>query len=87
MTEALCWATDTRPSQIAVLLWSHTHRDIKTILKIKVGYEQTIILQNYASISLLLNQAFGGNSKEQVKTPSNIMEAKQQLSGIFGNGK
>lgn len=65
--EAICWAFDTVPSRLRELYWSHTLDDLRTKVRLKVGYETTVALQSYNTLASIVTAALGGKSKSSGK--------------------
>jgi len=66
-----------------VIHWSNSRNDIKTILKIRFGFVQIGVIQQYQTLALIISKAFGGKKKKG-KPPRSFDEATAQLSGVFG---
>jgi hypothetical protein len=64
--------------------WTHSLKDLRTALNLKVGHQQSLILQEYQTISSLLALVFGGKSS-QPKPLQSFDEAAAAFGAVFGN--
>lgn len=85
MMEAICWVFSTTPSGLDDLLWTVTLEDIRIKLKLKVGYEQAIILQQFSNVATIVSKALGGGKEEKGEAPKDIVDAQLQLNSVFMN--
>lgn len=53
--------------------------------ELKVGYKQSMVMQNYENLALVVSQAFG-ESESGPKPPETADEAVAQFTNIFGKG-
>jgi len=65
-------------------MWQNTHKDLQTQLKIKMGFENARLMQDFQGIAFIVSKAFG-SSKETVKPPDTFDEAEAQLNAVLGN--
>ena len=52
-------------------------------MKLRVGFEQSRITQEFQTLSEILSAAFGGK-KSKSQTPRNFEEAEAQFKALFG---
>lgn len=64
---------------------SHSWNDLRAILRIKFGYEQTKAYQDLEVLTDVLSQALG-ESKSKPKPVSSANEAEQKMVEMFGAG-
>jgi hypothetical protein len=73
------------------LYWQYSLADIRVKLKLHLGQQQALIMQQYDTMALLLNQAFGnGGGAQTSKSPTTtersagtLDEMKAAFAGIF----
>lgn len=90
MTEALCLVFDLVPSQLPRMYWQYSLNDIKVKLKLYLGRQQALIMQQYDTLALLINQAFGSSSSSgkpgnppTERTVGTFDEMKTAIASIF----
>lgn len=84
MMDSLCWAFDATPNQMEDVMFEVSLRDIRSKLKLKVGYEHAIIAQHFQTLAYVVSRALGGGDKKKDRPPENFMEAAAQFQSVFG---
>jgi hypothetical protein len=73
----------TQLSALDEKLWDYSYADLRSLLKLKFGYEQAKIIQEYQTLSLLMSAVFGGKKKD-VASPGSFEEAAAAFQGLVG---
>lgn len=69
------------------LFWSHTLADIRTGIKLKVGYQTVKMTQDYLSLLKAAGAIFGDGEKSKApkaKIPEDEDEAMRLAAAVFG---
>lgn len=94
--EAVCWAFDTLPSRLDELYWTITFEDLRTKLRLKFGYEQHRVIQDFQTLAIIVGKVFGGSKDtkgqggsalpahlEGVKPVQNAEEARLRFAAVM----
>ena len=73
------------PSDLTQIYWRCTLNDIRVKLRLYIGYEQSLIFQQYQTMALILSQAFGGEKKKQVHEPKTKDELEMAFRSVFAS--
>lgn len=60
----------------------YSFKDIQTKTRLLVGFTQSKIVQDYQTLGVILNQAFG-NSKPSATIPKTVNELQQAMNAVF----
>jgi len=91
--KALCWALGKAPSELDNLFWKYSYADVRVILELKLGWEQTKASQEFNTIATVVGSIFGGSKDEEVEPekkfdqvyrPQNSSEAVAALDAVLG---
>lgn len=53
-------------------------------MRLHLGREQALIVQNFQTIAMIVSQAFGGKKKKDVAVPKTKEELETSFKSIFG---
>ena len=81
--ESVCWAFDCKYSDVIKILWSHTVRDIRIKLKLKMGFITAKSTQEYQILSSIVGSALGIEKKPKAEPPKNFDQAQMMFSKVF----
>lgn len=81
--EQLCFVFDCRMSHLDTVYWSNTMQDIKTQIKLKLGFVTVRMTQEYLSFLKVAGKVLGG-SEDKPKATKDEAEAVAVLDRIFG---
>jgi hypothetical protein len=80
-----------KPSALDEVFWTHSYRDLETLVAIKTEYEVAVRFQEYESLRLAIAEALGGttssssvNEEEAVTTREQLMAAFSAVGGMVG---
>jgi hypothetical protein len=87
----VCWAFDTAPSRLPIVFWAHSHNDLQTKVRLKIGHEQAKVIQDFQTMAQILSAAFGGGGKSSgsapsgdVAKPQSVEELQAAMTNVFG---
>jgi hypothetical protein len=76
---------DSVPSELDQIYWRFTLNDIKVKLRLHLGHQQALIVQEFQTIALIVGQAFGSKkNKAKVSEPSSAEELQAAFGSVFG---
>lgn len=67
------------------MFWEVTLEDIKTKIKLHIGQQQAMIVQNFQTLQKVVNLAFGEPEKEKPPEVQSKGELKAKFAAIFGS--
>lgn len=80
--DGVCWGFDVTPADLPVIYWSHTLQEIQGYVRLKLSWWQTRAFQDYQTMGIILNQAFGGG--ENTGAPKGEPASKEQAIAMIG---
>ncbi len=76
---------DSVPSDIDEIYWRCSLKDIRVKLRLYLGHQQALIVQNFQSLATIVSQAFGGKKKnDDVVVPQSKDELEIAFRSVFG---
>lgn len=76
---------DSVPSELDQIYWRFTLNDIKVKLRLHLGHQQALVIQEYQTIAMIVGQAFGGKkNKSNVVKPETAEELNAAFGSVFG---
>lgn len=75
---------DSVPSDLDEIYWRCTLKDIRVKLRLYLGHQQALIVQNFQSMSIIVSQAFGGKKKDKPVEPKSKAELELAFRSVFG---
>ncbi|WMC09506.1 hypothetical protein PU634_10300 [Oceanimonas pelagia] len=85
----MAWAFDTVPSQLALIYWSYTYRDLRFRIRIRYGEQQASLTTQFEALCQTASLALGGSKTEDqepdedVKVPQTGAELKAMFTKMF----
>lgn len=75
---------DSVPSDLDEIYWRCTLKDIRVKLRLYLGHQQALIVQNFQSMATIVAQAFGNKKKDKPAEPKNKAELELAFRSVFG---
>ncbi len=80
---------DVSPSATRIVLWENSLADIETRTKIKLGFEQAVLVQGYQTLISVVSSALGGkpnrsHENEDVTLPQDPKDIQAAFKAVFG---
>jgi len=70
------------PSETTEIYWRYTLKDIRVKLRLFMGNQQALIVQQFQTMATIVSQAFGsGKNKSDTIKP----QTKEELTAAFGS--
>lgn len=84
----MAYVFDCVPSRLDAVFWSNTMLDLRTAIKLKVGFQTVKMTQEYLSLLRAAGAIFGGESggkqNSKAKVPETEEEAMRLAAAVFG---
>lgn len=81
----LCWVFGEPPSRLrSTILWQYSKQDIDMLVRVKLGHEQAVLLQEYENLLLTAHAVFGGKKRKAIE-PGSFEEAASMLKAFGGH--
>lgn len=77
----------TAPSVVSEVYWKYTLNDIRVAIRLHLGRQQALIVQDFDTMATLLSQAFGGKKSKKggaKKVAKSKADMQQAMKGMFG---
>jgi len=69
------------------LFWTHSRRDIRIRLRVRIGYEAAVLAHHMQNFAEVVAAALGGKKrKKEVFEPQNVAQMKWAVASVFGPG-
>ena len=80
------------PTDLQVILWKYTHRDIKIRSRLRIGEAQAHHIQQFQTIGIHLSAMFSTDDSgvpevTEADIPQNMADAQAKFSSVFGKPK
>ena len=75
---------DSVPSDLIEIYWRCSIKDIRVKLRLYLGHQQALIVQNFQSMATIVSQAFGGKKKDKPVEPKSQAELELAFRSVFG---
>lgn len=73
------------------LFWKISYSDIRVKIRVFLGHQQALIVQNFETLAEIVSSAFGEGETEREKTirtaqkPQNLAELQLAVNKVFGS--
>ena len=79
----MCWVFDVSPSHLRKILWSNSLTDIEVRTKLKLGFEQAVLVQGYQSLISVVSAALGGKPTQAEVAVPVVPQTREELEASF----
>lgn len=80
----MCLVFDTVPSELNTIYWRNTLKDIRVRLRLHMGQQQALIIQNFQTLATIVSQAFGAKKEKKAVEPQTQAELEASFRSVFG---